>query len=177
VTNALFTSPAAVALNCPRHVMMSGICVSALSSKSFGPRPPGGSFYYQHLFCRTHFISPWMQGGSPSTSPTLVSAAAGPASTPRGPAIDVSNSGGGRYRTCCQHPPGGPPSTSPTLVVAAAGPAASNPQGAHHQRLQLRWWLLPDLPTAPPGGPPSTSPTPVVAAPEPTDNTPQRACH
>jgi hypothetical protein len=37
--------------------------------------------------------------------------------------------------------------------VAAAGPAASTPQGARHQRLQLRWWPLPDIPTAPPWGP------------------------
>jgi hypothetical protein len=82
----------------------------------------------------------------------------------RGPAIDVSNSDGGRCRTCRQQPPEGPPSTSPTPMVATAGPAASTPQGARHQRLQLWWWPLPDLPPAPPRGPPSTSPTPVVAA-------------
>jgi hypothetical protein len=63
-------------------------------------------------------------GASASTSPTLVVAAAGPAtSTPRGSAIDVSNSGGGRCRTYRQHPSGGPPSMSPTLVVVAAGSA------------------------------------------------------
>jgi hypothetical protein len=71
----------------------------------------------------------------------------------RGPAIDVFNFGGGRCRTCSQHPAGAPPSTSPTLVVAAAGPAANTPQGVRHQRLQLRWWPLPDLPPAPASGP------------------------
>jgi hypothetical protein len=70
-------------------------------------------------------------GGPPSMSPTPVVAAAGPAaSTPRGAAIDVSNSGGGHYRTYRQHPPGGLPSTSPTLGVAAARPADSSPQGS-----------------------------------------------
>jgi hypothetical protein len=48
-------------------------------------------------------------------------------------------------------PPRGPPSTSPASVVAATGPVASTPQGACHQRLQLRWWPLLDLPPAPPG--------------------------
>jgi hypothetical protein len=102
-------------------------------------------------------------------------ATTGPAaSTPRGPTIDVSNFGGGCYRTCHQHPPGGLPSTSPTSMVAAAGPAAStpqgptidvsnfsggcyrtcrhHPQGPRHQRLQLQWWPLPDLLLAPPRG-------------------------
>jgi hypothetical protein len=88
--------------------------------------------------------------------------------------------------------------TSPTTVVAAAGPTASNPQGAHHRRLQLQWWLLPDLPPAtargpaidvskfsgghcrtyrqhPPGGLPSTSSTSVVAIAGPTANTPHGA--
>jgi hypothetical protein len=122
------------------------------------PLPPAGSFYYQHLFCRTHFILPWTPEGPPSMSSTSVVAGAGPtASTPqgarhqrlqlrwwplsnlptappRGPTINVSNSAGGRCQTCRQHPLGGPPSTSPILVVAAAGPAASTPQGAHHRR-------------------------------------------
>jgi hypothetical protein len=40
-------------------------------------------------------------------SPTSVVVAAGPVgSTPRGPAIDVFNFGGGRCRTCRQHPQG-----------------------------------------------------------------------
>jgi hypothetical protein len=47
----------------------------------------------------------------------------------RGPAIDVSNFGGGHCRTYRQHPPGGPPSTSPTPMVAAAGPVSSTPKG------------------------------------------------
>jgi hypothetical protein len=45
----------------------------------------------------------------------------------REPAIDVSNSGGGRCRTYRQQHPGGPPSTSLTPVVAAVRPAASTP--------------------------------------------------
>jgi hypothetical protein len=95
----------------------------------------------------------------------------------RGPAINVSNSGGGRSRTYQQHRPGGPPSTSPTPVVATAGPTDSTPQGVHHRRLQLWWWPLSDLPPAPPGGLPSTPPTLVVAAAGPTDSTPRGARH
>jgi hypothetical protein len=150
--------------------------MSVLSSGSSGPTPPGGHFTTNIFFlqnslpmamdargpaidvsdfgggrCRTYLQHP--QGahhrcfqlqwwplpdlpvappkGPPSTPPTPVVAAAKPAgSTPRGPAIDVSNSGGGRCQTCRQHP-----------------------QGARHRRLQLRWWPLPDLPTAPPRGP------------------------
>jgi hypothetical protein len=61
-------------------------------------------------------------------SPTPVVAAVGPAdSTTQESAVDVSNVGSGRCRTCRQHPLGGPPSTSPTPVVGAAGPVASNP--------------------------------------------------
>jgi hypothetical protein len=96
---------------------------------------------------------------------------------PRGPAIDISNFGGDRCRTCRQHPPEGPPSTSPTSVVAAARPAASTSQGAHRRCLQLRWWPLLDLPPAPPGGPPSMFSTLVVAAVGPAASTPQGACH
>jgi hypothetical protein len=76
-----------------------------------------------------------------------------PTAHPKGPAIDVFNFSGGRCRTCRQQPPGGPPSTSSTSVVDVVGHAASTPQGARHQRLQLRWWTLPDLPPAPPRGP------------------------
>jgi hypothetical protein len=76
-----------------------------------------------------------------------------PTAHPKGPAIDVFNFSGGRCRTCRQQPPGGPPSTSSTSVVDVVGHAASTPQGARHQRLQLRWWTLPDLPLAPPRGP------------------------
>jgi hypothetical protein len=141
--------------------------------------PPWGSFYYQHLFfCKTHFILPWMQRGLPSMSVAPVVAAARPAgSTPRGPAIDVTNSGGGRCWTCREHP-----------------------QGGRHRRLQLWWWPLPDLPAAPPkgpainvaksdggrcrtyqhhppGGPPSTSPASMVAAAGPIGSIPGGARH
>jgi hypothetical protein len=60
-----------------------------------------------------------------STSMVVVAEPAG--STPQGPVIDVFNFIGGRCRTCRQHPLGG-----------------------HHQRLQLWWWPLPDLPAASP---------------------------
>jgi hypothetical protein len=105
------------------------------SSRSSSPPPGGVTCYYQHLFCRTHFISPWTQGGPSSMSPTPVVATAGPAaSTPRGPAINVSNSGGGRCLKSQQQPPGSPPSMSSPSVVAAIGPADSTPQGARHRR-------------------------------------------
>jgi hypothetical protein len=81
--------------------------------------------------------------------------------------------GGDRCRRYPQHPLGGPSSTSSTSVVAAVGPTASTPRGAHHQRLQLRWWTLPDLPPAPTGGSPSTSSASVVAAAGPAASTPQ----
>jgi hypothetical protein len=87
-------------------------------------------------------LPPAPPGDPPSTSPTsVVAAVRNPDSTPRGPAIDVFNSGGGRYWTCHKHP-----------------------QGARHQRLQLWWWPLPNMPPAPPRGPASTSSTSVVAA-------------
>jgi hypothetical protein len=72
---------------------------------------------------------------------------------PAGPAINVFNFGGGCCWTCRQHPPGGPPSTSSTLVVDAPGPTDSTPHEARHQRLQLRWWPLLEIPPAPPRGP------------------------
>jgi hypothetical protein len=84
-------------------------------------------------------------GGPPSTSSstTMVAAAGAPDSTPRGPAIDVFiNYDGGRCRSSRQHP-----------------------QGARHRRLhQLRWWPLPELPTAPLGGLPSTSSSTTMVA-------------
>jgi hypothetical protein len=108
-------------------------------------------------------------------------------STPRGPAIDIFNFGGGRCRTLPLAPPRGPPSTFSTSVVTAAGPCHQHPQGARHRRLQLRWWLLsdltvstlqgarhrrlqfrwwslPDLAPSTPRGPPSMYSTSVVAA-------------
>jgi hypothetical protein len=88
-------------------------------------------------------MPPAPPGGPPSTSSTSVVATAEPAAStprggrhrclqlrwwllpdlppapPRGPAIDVFNFGGGRCRTCRQHPPGSPPSPSSTSVVAS----------------------------------------------------------
>jgi hypothetical protein len=156
LTNALFTSPATIALNCPRPIFMSGICGSVQAAGALG-RPPWGSLYYKHLFLLQNSLHNTIDArGVPSMSPTPVVAAAGPAAStpqgahhrrlqlrwwplpdlptapPRGAAIDISSSGGGRYWTCRQHPPGG------------------------HRRLQLRWRPLPDLPPAPPGDQPST---------------------
>jgi hypothetical protein len=91
----------------------------------------------------------------------------------RGPTIDVSSFGGGRCRTCHQHP-----------------------QGACHRHLQHQWWPLPKIPTAAPrgptidassfsdgrcrtchqhplGGPPSMSSTSVVAAVRNPDSSPK----
>jgi hypothetical protein len=88
------------------------------------------------------------QGGPPSTSSiSMVATTKNPDNTPRGPAIVVFNFSGGRCRKSRQHP-----------------------QGAHHRRLQLRWWPLL-------GVPPSMSPTLVVASARPADNTPQGARH
>jgi hypothetical protein len=169
--------------------------------------------------CQTYRQHP--VGAPPSTSSTSVVATVGPTdSTPqgvrhrrlqlwwwplsdmppaplRGPAIDVFNFSGGRYRICRQHPLGSPPSMSSTLVVAAVGSAASTPHGTHLHHLQLRWlpmpelpttppgahdrrlqlrcWLLSDMPPAPPRGSPSTSSTSVVSAVGPTDSTPRGA--
>jgi hypothetical protein len=117
-------------------------------------------------------------GGSPSMSPALLVAAAGPvANILNGPAIDVSSFGGGRCRTCRQHPPGGPPSTSSTSVVAAARNPNSNPQGERHQHLQLRWRLLPDLLPALPEGLPSMSSTSGAVDAKNPDSSPQGARH
>jgi hypothetical protein len=120
----------------------------------------------------------------------VVIAAGHAGSTPYGPAINVFNFSGGRSRIYRQHPSGGPPSMSPTSVVVTAGLAVSTPQEARHQRLQLRWWPLPDMQATPPrgaaidvfnfgggrcwtcrqhppGGPPSTSLTSGPPAPAP----------
>jgi hypothetical protein len=134
LTNALFTSPTTAALNCPRPVIMSGISGSTQAVGALGA-PPRGSLYFKDLFaeltsCRQHPLGArhrrlqlrWWPPPDLSPAP------------PRGPAINVSNSGGGRCWTYRQHPPGGPPSTSPALVVAATGPADSTPQGARHRR-------------------------------------------
>jgi hypothetical protein len=142
----------------PRGPAIDGICANAYSNFWWWPlsdlpaAPPGGPL---------------------STSPTPMVATAGPASsTPRGPAIDVAISDGGRCRAYRRHPPESPPSTSPIPVVATAGPNGSTPQGARHRRRQLRWWPLSDLSAAPLGGPLSTSPTLMVAAARPVGSTP-----
>jgi hypothetical protein len=160
--------------------MMSGICVSALSSGSSGPAPPPpqGSFYYQHLFCRTNFISSWMQGGRHRRLqlrwwPLLNL----PPAPPKGPTIDVSNTGGGHRRTCSQHPTGGPPSTSPTPVVAVVGPTTSTPRGPAIDVTNSGGGRYRTCRQQPLRGPPSTSPTPVVAAARPAASTPQGTCH
>jgi hypothetical protein len=96
--------------------------------------------------CRQH-----PPGGPPSTFSTSVVAAAGtcrqhpqgacyrclqlqrwplldlPPAPSRGPAIDVFNFGGGRYRTCRQHPLGGSPSMSPTSEPPALAPPRGLP--------------------------------------------------
>jgi hypothetical protein len=155
---------------------MSGACGSTQAARALGQHPPGSLVTTNIFFCRTHFISSWRSGGPLSTSSTTVVAAAGPtASTPKGPAVDISSFSGGRCRTCLQHP-----------------------QGARCRRLQHRWWPLPKILTATPrglpsmspasvvvvarpadstspGGPPSTSPASVVAATENPDSTPQGA--
>jgi hypothetical protein len=128
-TNVLFTSPTTAALNCTRPVIMSGISGSTQAVGALGA-PPRGSLYFKDLFaeltsCRQHPLGArhrrlqlrWWPPPDLSPAP------------PRGPAINVSNSGGGRCWTCRQHP-----------------------QGARHRHLQLWWWALLDLPTAPPKG-------------------------
>jgi hypothetical protein len=91
---------------------------------------------------------------------------------PRGPHIGVFNFGGGRYRTCQQHPPGSPPSTSSTSVVVVTEHVGSTPRGPVIDVFKFRWWALPDLPATPPESPPSmTSPTLVLAAAGHADST------
>jgi hypothetical protein len=92
--------------------------------RTYRQHPPGT--HHRHLQLRWWpllEIPTAPPGGPPLMSSTLVVAATGHAtSTPRGSAINVFNFGGGRCRTCRQHPPGGP-----------------------HRRLQLQWWPLPDM--------------------------------
>jgi hypothetical protein len=100
---------------------------------------------------------------------------------------------GGLHRQCAPGSPAPAPLRSPPSTFLSVGGGCSRissfgtPQGAHHRRLQLQWWSLPDLPPAPPrgpainvfsfdgdpcrtcrqhppGGPPSTSSTSVVVA-------------
>jgi hypothetical protein len=122
---------------------------SRISSSGTSRGPTIDIFNFGSDRCRT--LPPAPPGGLHSTSSTSVVATVGPcrqhpqgsrhrhlqlwwwplpdlaASTPRGPAIDVFNFGGGRCRTLLPAPPGGPPSTSSTLEVAAIGSAASTP--------------------------------------------------
>jgi hypothetical protein len=118
--------------------------------------------------------------------------------------IVVEDKGTGCCQRYRQHLPGGPSSTSSsTSVVATVGDIDSTSQGAHHRcLLQLRWWLLPEIPTAPlrgpaidvffnfgggccrryqqhlPGAPPSTSSsTSMVATAGGTDSTSQGPRH
>jgi hypothetical protein len=90
-------------------------------------------------------LPPAPPGDPPSTSPTsVVAAVRNPDSTPRGPAIDVFNSGGGRYWTCQKHPRG------PAINVFNFGggrcrTCRQHPPGGPHRRLQLQWWPLPDM--------------------------------
>jgi hypothetical protein len=90
----------------------------------------------------------------------------------KGLAINISNSVGGRCRTCRQQPQG-PRHRRLKLRWWPLFDLLPAPPRARHRRLQLRWWPLLDLPPAPPGGPPSTSPTPVMAAAGPTSSTPR----
>jgi hypothetical protein len=102
-------------------------------------------------------------GGPPSTSSTSVVAAVGlPTASPRGPAINVFNFGGG----CCRSTNSTPRGPANDVFISSGGccwPSASTPQGAHHRHLQLQWRPLPVYRHNPPGGPPSVSSTSVVA--------------
>jgi hypothetical protein len=152
---------------------MSGVCGSVQAAGALGQHPTGSLVTTNIFFVEPTSLSPWRPGRPLLTSPALVMAAAGPAtSTPRGPAVKVFNIGGGRYWKSRQQPPRGPPLQHrwwplPDLPpIAPRGPAIDvssfgggrcrtyrqHPQGARHRRLQHRWWLLPDLPPAAPRG-------------------------
>jgi hypothetical protein len=112
----------------------------------------GGGYYRRY---RQH-----LPRGQPSTSfPTLVVAAARDTDNiPRGLAINIFfNFGGGCCQRYWQRLPRGQPSTSSlTSVMAAVEDTGSTHQGARHRLLlQIRWWMLPELPAPPPGGQPS----------------------
>jgi hypothetical protein len=92
--------------------------------------------------------------------------------TPRGPAIDVFNIGGGSCRTCRQQLSGGSPSTSPASVVATTGTTASTPRGAAINAFNIGGGCCRKSREQPLGGPPSTSSTSVVAAVRPAASTP-----
>jgi hypothetical protein len=140
---------------------MSGVCGSVQAAGALGQHPPGSLVTTNIFFVEPTSLSPWRTGRPLLTSPALVVAAAGPAtSTPRGAAVKVFNIGGGRYWKSRQQPPRGPPLQHrwwllPDLPpIAPRGPAIDvssfgggrcrtyrqHPQGARHRRLQLRWW-------------------------------------
>jgi hypothetical protein len=171
----LFTSPASAALNCPRLVIMSGACGSAQATGALGQHPPGSLVTTNIFFAE---LTSYHRGG-------------------QGAAIDASSFGGGRCRTCRQHPPGGSPLTSShqwwplsdlppapprgpaidvsSFGVAAAGPAASTPRGAAVDVSNIGGGHCRKSRQQPPGGPPSTSPPSVVVATRPIASTPQGA--
>jgi hypothetical protein len=147
LTNALFTSPASAALNCPRPVIVSGACGSAQAAGALS----------QHL--------PW----------SLVTGNiffAGLTSYRQGAVVDVPNSGGGHCRKSRQQPPGSPLSTSSTSVVAVVGSAVSTPQGSTVDVFNNGGGRCRTCRQQPLGGLPSTSSISVVAAAENPDSTP-----
>jgi hypothetical protein len=122
-------SPAATALNCPEACNDEWDLCLGTSSGSSGAAPLGGHFTTNNFFAEfTSYrhgrtgarhrrlqlrwwplpdLPPAPPRGPLSMSSTLVVAAARPsASTPQGPTVDVFNFGGGRCRTCRQHPKG-----------------------------------------------------------------------
>jgi hypothetical protein len=171
---------AAAALNFPRLVIMSGICGSAQPVGALGQPPRGHlllptSFLQNPLHitmdargaCHRHLQLRWWPL-PPSTSPTSVVAAVRPTdSTPRGPAIDVSNSRGGRsHHRCLQLQwwplpdlPSAPP-RGPAINVSNSGCGRCRTYRQH-----------------PPEGSPSTSPPLVVAVAGPDASNPRGACH
>jgi hypothetical protein len=75
-----------------------------------------------------------------------------PAAPPRSPTIDdISNLGGGHYRTHRQHPQGARHQRSlQNSVVDAIGPTGNTPRGSTiNVVFKPWWWTLPDLPATP----------------------------
>jgi hypothetical protein len=102
------------------------------SSGCSGLGSPGVTCYCQHLFCRSHFILPWTQGGPPSTPSTpVVVAAENPDSIPQGARHRRLQH---RWWSLSDLPPA--PTRGPAIDV-----------------FNFRWWPLPDLPPAPPKRP------------------------
>jgi hypothetical protein len=128
------------------------------NSGSSRPAPIGVTCYYQHLFCRIHYISPWRSGPAIDLFDFGGGHRRTTNSTPRGFTIDIFNFVDDRCWKYQQHPPVGPPSTlsSSSVVGAAIQPTAP------HRRSTIdvlnfgggRCWKYR---RHPPGGPPSTS--------------------